>query len=157
MTQESRRHLETASSMGVRVVDAEASFARPDLVLDAILGYGHAGPIREGAARLVRWAMGRRVLSLDVPTGLELERELLFDPHIRAEATLTLALPKLGLKRFPHVVGDLYLADISVPRTLYRRIGIDVGRVFAEGPIARIRDDGASEGSGGGGGGDALP
>jgi NAD(P)H-hydrate epimerase len=35
-------------------------------------------------------------------------------PHIRATATLTLALPKAGLDDRPDV-GELHLADISVP------------------------------------------
>ena len=41
----------------------------------------------------------------------------MFEPAIRAAATMTLALPKTGLHA-PRVganVGDLYLADISVP------------------------------------------
>ncbi|MCH7230910.1 hypothetical protein L0U85_08615 [Glycomyces sp. L485] len=42
---------------------------------------------------------------------------------------MTLALPKTGLVDSP-VTGALYLADISVPPQLYRRIGLDVGAVF---------------------------
>jgi NAD(P)H-hydrate epimerase len=54
---------------------------------------------------------------------------------------MTLALPKEGL-RAPGVqtqVGELYLADISVPPDLYRRyLGIEVGPIFAESDILRL-------------------
>jgi len=37
------------------------------------------------------------------------------------------------------VVGDLYLADISVPPVLYERMGIHVGPLFAAGPVVELR------------------
>ena len=52
-------------------------------------------------------------------------------PCVAATATLNLALPKRGLLAAPEV-GELYLADISVPRFVYRRMGIDVADLFAE-------------------------
>jgi len=56
---------------------------------------------------------------------------------------MTLALPKEGL-RVPGVeryVGELYLADIGVPPSLYAgpRLGIKVGPLFAESDIIRLR------------------
>lgn len=54
---------------------------------------------------------------------------------------MTLVLPKEGL-RAPGVedhVGELYLADISVPPELYDRfLGIEVGPIFAESDIVRL-------------------
>jgi NAD(P)H-hydrate epimerase len=72
------------------------------------------------------------VISLDVPSGLEGDSGQPFDPTIRAATTLTLALPKVGLIR-PAArdwVGDLYLADISVPVQVHRRLGIETGPVL---------------------------
>jgi hypothetical protein len=40
-------------------------------VLDALLGYSQHGDPRGEAADLIRWSSGRRVLALDVPSGLE--------------------------------------------------------------------------------------
>jgi len=64
-----------------------------------------------------------------------------FEPAIRAAATMTLALPKEGL-RAPGVdthVGELYVADISVPPELYTRfLGIDVGPLFASSDIVKV-------------------
>ncbi len=56
---------------------------------------------------------------------------------------MTLALPKEGL-RAPGVeaqVGELYLADISVPPALYAEppLTLGVGNLFAESEIIRLR------------------
>ena len=60
----------------------------------ALLGYSQVGAPRDETARLIEWTAGRRVLSVAVPSGLELESGQLFEPHVVAEATLTLALPQ---------------------------------------------------------------
>ena len=54
---------------------------------------------------------------------------------------MTLALPKKGL-RTPDaaaLVGELYLADISVPPSLYATpaLDLDVGPIFAAGDVFR--------------------
>jgi len=76
-----------------------------------------------------------------VPSGLELETGRLHEPHIRAAATLTLALPKEGLRAgaAADVVGDLYLGDISVPPAVYERLGLSFGSPFGRSPLVRVR------------------
>jgi NAD(P)H-hydrate epimerase len=76
------------------------------------------------------------VLSLDVPSGLELSSGVLHEPHVRAEATLTLAAPKVGLRRTE--AGALFLADLSIPAAAYRRLGLTYTTPFGAGPILRI-------------------
>lgn len=130
--------LRILEAFGVPMSQGEGVGGSPDLVVDAILGYGQHGPARDGAQRLVQWSEGRRVVSLDVPSGLELASGRIFESCVRAEATLTVALPKEGLRLFPEVVGDLYLADISVPQVVYRSLGIEHATPFTSGPIVRI-------------------
>jgi len=36
------------------------------------------------------------------------------------------------------LIGDLYLADIGVPPELYRRLGLDIGPLFADDTIIRV-------------------
>ncbi len=110
----------------------------PELVLDALLGYGQLGAPRAETARLIVWAAGRRVLSLDVPSGLELATGRLLEPHVRAETTLTLGLPKAALRSGKDVVGDLYLADISIPPLVYEKLGIAYVPPFGPGSIVRV-------------------
>jgi NAD(P)H-hydrate epimerase len=116
---------------------------KPDVILDGLLGYSLHGAPRGMAADLIEWANGRsaRILALDVPSGLDATTGIVLDPAIRASATMTLALSKAGLENpcAASVVGDLYLADISVPPDLYERVlGIEVGPIFAASDIVQL-------------------
>ncbi len=124
--------------MDVPVTFGSRDTADPELVLDALLGYGQSGDPRGEVARLISWSAGRRVLSLDVPSGLELETGRLLLPNVRAEATLTLALPKEGLRNRKATVGDLFVADISVPPLVYEKLGVRYASPFGPGPIVQV-------------------
>ena len=127
----------------IESADAVASAETADLVLDGVIGYSLRGAPRGAAGALIEWANAQScpVLSLDAPSGVDTTTGTVFDPAVRATATMTLALPKEGLGT-PGVqahVGELYLADISVPPELYKRfLGIDVGPIFAESDILQI-------------------
>lgn len=116
----------------------------PELVLDGVIGYALRDAPRGEAATLIRWANAQAApsLALDVPSGMDATTGEIRDPAIRADATLTLALPKTGLLQpaaAPYV-GALYVADIGVPPSLYARPGLDllIGPIFAHADIVRI-------------------
>ncbi|MFQ5426037.1 MAG: NAD(P)H-hydrate epimerase [Gaiellales bacterium] len=133
-------------AMGVPVTLA-AEDVPPVLMIDALLGYGLSGPPREPAAALIVSTRGQRVVSLDVPSGLEVGSGRLREPFVRAEATVALAAPKLGLLDPANgcAVGDLYLADISVPPLVLERLGFGPEPLFAEAPIVRVTPDAAAQ------------
>jgi NAD(P)H-hydrate epimerase len=120
----------------------DPDLAQADLILDAIIGYGLTGNPRGEAARWIRQAneAHRPILALDAPSGLNTTTGSAGEPCIRATATLTLALPKVGLlsQDARPVVGDLYLADIGVPPELYRKLGLEISPLFEEDTIIRI-------------------
>ncbi len=111
-----------------------------DLVIDAIIGYGLEGAPREKSSKLIGLAnnLGAPILSLDAPSGLDTTTGQTPGDAVRADATLTLALPKIGLTKTParDFVGDLYIGDIGVPPELYagRGLGYDVGPLFGQQP-----------------------
>jgi NAD(P)H-hydrate epimerase len=112
-----------------------------DLIVDGLIGYNLSGAPRGQAAELIHWANEQPapILALDTPSGLDTATGEIFDPTIKAAATLTLALPKQGLRTGLAQVGELYLADISVPPTLYEQaLGLQVGSLFAESEIIRL-------------------
>ncbi len=118
----------------------------PDLIVDAIFGYGFHGWPRGASANWIEWANSRAcpILALDLPSGLEATTGTPTQATIRATVTLTLALPKTGL-RAAHAgasEGEVYLADIGVPPELYREVGLDIGLPFESGPIIRLKDFG---------------
>ena len=134
--------LDILQRMEIPIVDSASLPSTPSLILDAIIGYSLSGSPRGAAADLIRWANAQPapILALDTPSGLDVTSGTAHDPTIRATATLTLALPKQGLltpeaKKF---VGELYLADISVPPELYTRMGITIPPLFAESDIIRV-------------------
>lgn len=138
--------LDILQRMGVPVLPAESNpnVEAAEVIVDGLIGYSLAGAPFGTAADLIRWAneMGTPILALDAPSGVDTTTGKVFDPAIRATATLTLAMPKEGL-RAPGVkgnVGELYLADISVPPGLYAgsRLGLIVGPIFSQSEILRL-------------------
>lgn len=123
------------------VIDKEAP---PDLIIDGVIGYSLKGSPRNTAANLIRWAnqSGAPILALDAPSGVDTTTGTVFSPAIQATATMTLALPKAGLRAegVAQYVGELYLADISVPPQLYTEpaVGLDVPPIFAESDIVQL-------------------
>jgi NAD(P)H-hydrate epimerase len=115
-----------------------------DLIIDGLIGYSLKGAPTGSSADLIRWTNRQNtpVLALDVPSGVDTTHGTAFDPAIKATATLTLALPKQGLRApgVANLVGELYLADISVPPNLYEgtTLGLKVGPLFATSEILRI-------------------
>lgn len=135
-----RRQHDILRRMGLDVQVGGAAFGQADLVVDGLLGYSQAGPPHGGAARLIEGTTGRRALALDVPSGLELATRTLHTPHVVAEATLTLAAPKQGLRApgAAAAVGELYVADISVPPSVFARLGRAPPPPFGASPIVRL-------------------
>lgn len=117
--------------------------AAPDLILDGLIGYSLRGTPVGRTSDLIYWANSypAPVLSLDVPSGFDAQSGTLCGLFIKADATLTLALPKRGMAQASEAVGDLYLADISVPPCLYARLEHPLAVPgFSAGDILRLRD-----------------
>jgi len=147
MTGVPAHQLDILERMGVQILETRsvAGLAPAHVVLDGLIGYSLKGPPRGAAAALINWANSQSapVLSLDVPSGVDATSGTVFDPAIRATATMTLALPKKGLDgpAMASHVGELYLADISVPPELYARppLNIRIEPLFAREEVMRLR------------------
>lgn len=72
------------------------------------------------------------IVSLDTPFGLNATNGIISELVVKADATLTLALPKIGLVKneVAEYVGNLFIADISVPAVLYRQLGLTIESLF---------------------------
>lgn len=140
-----RHQLEILRRMGVMIIeptDHLGNLPNADLLLDALIGYSLTGNPHGHAKQLIKLANSHSapILSLDVPSGIDATRGKAFHPHITATATLTLALPKTGLISKDSIshVGELFLADISVPPELYSNIGLNIGPIFSQEEILKI-------------------
>ena len=115
-----------------------------DLCIDALIGYSLSGPPRGATATLIQAvnAHDAPVLALDAPSGVDTTNDVACEPVIQAAATMTLALPKEGLRSEAtrEFVGELYLTDISVPPELYAKppLNLAIDPIFAKDDIVRI-------------------
>ncbi|ORV72534.1 NAD(P)H-hydrate epimerase [Mycobacterium gastri] len=108
-----------------------------DLTVDALIGYSLRGAPRGRAGELIAaMTSAGSVVALDTPSGLDVTSGEAPGEVVSADATLTLALPKIGMRNAPQV-GALYLADISVPRSVTAALGPQPPD-FSASPILRV-------------------
>jgi NAD(P)H-hydrate epimerase len=93
------------------------------VVVDALLGTGVEGPLREpirAAVDLIGRARraGVPILAVDTPTAVDLTSGDLSDPVVQAHVTVTFHRPKSGLlaKRGAAVAGRVLVAPIGIPQ-----------------------------------------
>lgn len=98
---------------------------KPDLIIDALIGYSLHGKPTGKTAALIQWAneSSTPILSLDIPSGVDSTTGETEGQFINATRTVTLALPKTGL--FPKTTGDLWLADIGIPEGAFQKLGFE--------------------------------
>ena len=128
-------------NMGVRN-EPKYDLSQADFIIDALIGYGLQGELRSPVVEWIKSinSSGKPTLALDAPSGLNTNLGNIGNLAVRANATMTLALPKIGLlnEAARQYVGSLYLADISVPPSLYRNLGLELGNIFSENPIIKL-------------------
>src|SRR5437879_9892578 len=113
--------------MRLPILSTDYDLSDYDLLIDSLIGYGLEGNPRDRVAAMIKHAneSGRPILALDLASGMNATTGEIYDPCIKATATVTLTLPKTGFlspSSLPYV-GDLYLADISIPRKVYQSFG----------------------------------
>ncbi len=102
-----------------------------DLIIDSLLGYS----LKDAPHGLTRELIDdanrskSRILSLDLPSGIDATSGESPGQRIKPTKTLTLALPKTGLCS---IEGDILCADIGIPLELYASMGIEVDPFFLD-------------------------
>lgn len=124
--------LRTLAEAPARVIPWSDAFdvGDADLVIDAVIGYSLRDAPAGPAMALIRatQAAAAPVLSLDVPSGLDPDEGTSPGVAVRPDRTLTLALPKRGLRR--ENAGELRLADLGIPPGVYARAGLAFASPF---------------------------
>lgn len=129
------RILQAAGLHPVPSSGAEEALRRAEVVVDALIGYSLHGAPRGRSAELIELCntlrlqseQAKRVLSLDIPSGLNAATGETPGVVVHPHRTLTLALPKTGLASIP---GELYVADIGIPPEVYRPLGLSFEPFF---------------------------
>src|SRR5579884_3187507 len=138
-----RRLLRSRGGQHLEILDARALdgpgldrlLREADLLIDAIFGTGFRGPAEGTAAQVIEAAnrSGTPILAVDVPSGADAGAGRVEEPCIRAAATVTMGLPKLGLVQYPAAAyaGRLFVADIGFPAALVEEAPIAAWLVLA--------------------------
>src|SRR5437763_4735975 len=91
---------------------------RPDVVIDALLGTGLKGALRDETSRLIEQinAAGVPVLAVDVPSGVNASTGEVAGAAVHAGVTVTMHGPKVGLAVAPgrFYAGEVAVADIGL-------------------------------------------
>ena len=96
------------------------------LIVDALLGTGTQGEVREPFLSAVRAAndCACRVLAVDVPSGLDCDTGRPLGEAVRADRTVTFVAPKAGFAAAgaAQYTGQVEVAEIGVPRAVLSKV-----------------------------------
>lgn len=100
---------------GGRVVTATTA-ARPELIVDGIVGIGGRGPLRESAVAALDLFPEVPVVAVDVPSGVEVDTGEIAGAHVRAALTVTFGTYKIAHLVDPAAAacGQVHLVDIGL-------------------------------------------
>jgi ADP-dependent NAD(P)H-hydrate dehydratase / NAD(P)H-hydrate epimerase len=135
---DARTHLEILERAGgvVRMLATPEQLAAPDppglrnvasrvedaaLVIDALFGVGLTRPVEGHLADIVAMMRkARRVLAVDIPSGLDADTGRVLGTAVIAERTVTMAVLKIALVSAPGFThaGQVEVADIGIPAGL---------------------------------------
>lgn len=120
-------NLARAASLGLQIIEIESTLdpflvSSSDLIVDALLGTGFYGELKEPFDVLVKEIneSGKPVVSLDIPSGLNSNTGAIGGDMVHAGWTITFAAPKLGMALLPgsEFVGKIRKVDIGFPAEL---------------------------------------
>ena len=103
----------------------------PDIIVDAIIGYSLISTPRGIVLEMIDFINKNNTstISLDIPTGVLATSGENPGEFVKPDKTITLALPKTGLS--PEKCGEIILADIGIPATVFNKAGINYSSPFS--------------------------
>ncbi len=93
-----------------------------DVIVDAILGTGIRGAVREDIARVIEIVNSSpaKKVCVDVPSGVDSDTGKIMGTAVKCDLTVTFAYPKIGQVLYPgrEYCGKLKVASIGIPKIL---------------------------------------
>jgi hydroxyethylthiazole kinase-like uncharacterized protein yjeF len=115
-------NFEVLHDLGARFVGSDelgAELDRADLVVDALLGTGFSGEVREKEARIIENMNGSRapILAVDMPSGVDGATGEVHGVAVRADVTVCAHATKVGCVISPgrEHAGEVVAVDIGIP------------------------------------------
>jgi NAD(P)H-hydrate epimerase len=109
------------------------------LIIDGLLGYNSEGDPKGIYKTLIELAnnSGKRILSIDNPSGFDLSSGHSKDPCIKAKYTLCLGLPKITLIGKAEA-GEIWVGDIGIPHEVYEFLDMKIPKIFEEKDLIKL-------------------
>lgn len=134
-------NLEKAVDLDLPIVEISRkeeipSRIKADLIVDALFGTGFDGEIKGYLKDIIEMinSSGIPVLSVDIPSGLHADTGKFIGPCVKANRTVTMALPKIGHFFFPgkEMSGEVTVVDIGVPEHVVEEEKISLNLISKE-------------------------
>lgn len=120
----------------------QSEIEQADVIVDALLGTGVIGPVREPFGAIISMineqAGKKLIVSVDIPSGVNSDSGRVEGTAVKASMTVTFVFPKKGffLEDGPKFVGEWKAVDISVPPSIIEDLGINLPRLITEDLVA---------------------
>jgi len=138
---DAKTNLEKAVGLDLPIVEISKkeeipSRIKADLIVDALFGTGFTGEIKGYIKDIIEIinSSGIPVLSVDIPSGLHADTGEFTGPCVKANRTVTMALPKIGHFFFPgkERSGKVSVVDIGVPQNVVEEENINLNLTTQE-------------------------
>lgn len=120
------------------------TFPCTKMFVDGLFGFGLNAPVTGRAEQMIRAAnaMVQPTISIDIPSGIHATTGEVLGVAIEAKETVTLGLPKVGLRRGQgrERAGWVTVADIGIPHAAYAAVGIPLTPLFWDAEFVDLGD-----------------
>ena len=109
-----------------------------DLIIDGVIGYSLSGAPHGSALLAIEKIndSSAKVLSLDVPSGVDPDTGEAVGEAVLPDQTVTLALPKIGMNQKNS--GTILLGDIGIPIAVYQQMKLAYTSPFEDNYLVEI-------------------
>jgi NAD(P)H-hydrate epimerase len=99
------------------------------ILIDALFGTGLKKPVLRLYAKVIEWlnSQASPVVSVDIPSGIDASSGKVLGAAVKADLTVTFAMPKVGLVTYPGAayVGELVTSPIGIPQRVLSQAKAD--------------------------------
>ncbi len=116
------RDQKEALTLGRATLPALRKLQGVDLIVDAMFGTGFSGTVPPAVRHLIEWVNRQKVpvVAIDIPSGVSATDGAVANVAVRAERTVTMAAPKIGLlcSSGREHSGAVHVVDIGMPQAI---------------------------------------
>jgi len=145
---DAQHHLDLLRSMEVPIHEFNGqSFTQYDVIIDSLIGYRLHGAPRDDYAKAIELIndSSAKVVSYDIPTGVNATTGEAEGEAVNADYTLMLALTKKSVQNSENrdKFGQIHLADIGITTHLYDQISPNSRPAFNKSGLLKLPSDSA--------------